>query len=442
MHARNTEADVKNRAKDKYFDMARLNDFRVLTHPNYSPVPIFPITAAGLTIVDNWHLYKSVKITPYLEHVIAGDFSAQWQERATRTPDGPTVFEKGRVRRVPVVEVTYAHASGCVYGDQPDVVIKSRQVVQAMDEYARERLRNINALLEAGVSYVLGPGLDAEFADKVEQGGCRAGPDSAIFSTSASDASSIDGSDSCAEDSAAATERLISEMARSETQALLRAEKKRLEECLATSSLAKGLYFKRCNGAWVSGVGDVLPFGKVWEETEKKREAEEGNTKPTARADKSVFTMSTTASTASTSNPCSTFSTPPASPGSSISTANSALDALNNPSPRSKASQQVGMRGIYGYALPPYDPDVSDCPIPNRGRVEGAEANNLVYLTSMLAAREELVRSGQVNPEDLVLTSWVYNRRIKESMKKREEAVKAEVLGGEQEKEKEVKMET
>ncbi len=142
-----------------------------------------------------------------------------------------------------------------MYGAEPDVVLKSREDVEAMDQDAKERLANINALLDAGVDCELGPDRDAELAAKLDQAqeyhSCIVNSEGDLPSPSPFDKDPV------------VTESLLANMAESEAQTLLREEKTRLEECLATSALAKGMYFKRCNKAWVSAVGEMLPYGRV-----------------------------------------------------------------------------------------------------------------------------------------------------------------------------------
>ncbi|KIW28546.1 uncharacterized protein PV07_08200 [Cladophialophora immunda] len=287
---------------------------------------------------------------------------------------------------LPRPKITYAHGGGCVYSPEPEVVLKPRAAVVAMDQYARERLMNITALLDSGISCNLGADLDigpdadmdSLFGD-VTQGSnstcCTAetpsGPDASIWPATLP-SSGLTG-DECAPGSrrddtpststpqsfsgrldktpsmlsgpsqlekavfshvtnaisdnywsrrqdclrqqgeeaqqeyerklksrsqsplaiehalqgknqigaehhaakrndsvsmamdqstpATLARRAIHAAAEREAWALLHAEKERLQASLATSSLAKGLYFKRCNGQWVNAVDDVLVVG-------------------------------------------------------------------------------------------------------------------------------------------------------------------------------------
>ena len=257
-------ANHKDRAKDPMFDHDMLKEIRTLMHPLHSPVGNFPVTAVGITATSRKELEMKVKCTtthgPH-SNVALHTPGHQWSRS-----------RMGRLSMQPRPHITYAHAKGCVYSNEPDVVLKSKDVVETMDGYARERLENIKALLEADVDYELGPGFELKvatvedtdvdgerkFTSDRRESGVRVSDSATTPPCSSSEL----GSEQNAEMSPEAAARFVLDNAQSEAHALLRAEKIRLEESLATSSLAKGMYFKRCNGEWVNPLGDVLSYGK------------------------------------------------------------------------------------------------------------------------------------------------------------------------------------
>ncbi|KIW89027.1 uncharacterized protein Z519_10512 [Cladophialophora bantiana CBS 173.52] len=404
-------------AQSTALDEAVLNEIRTLIHPFYSPLPTFPIVTGTTTVKSREDLCKKVKIT-------------------TAT-SGRRISSKGSELNLPRPEITYAHGNGCIYSQEPDVVLKPRAAVAVMDQYAKERLRNIVALLESGICCNLGAQLDT-ILNKDDQV-CE-GKDSSHFETAPNS-----GLDNCPatllsevaadESSRVALARHAFSAAANEAQALLRAEKQRLEECLATSPLAKGIYWKRCNGQWVNGLGDVLvDSGRVENEgamvagteargvmMDKEGVDERGSIGAASTlaqdcvdegvADLSTLTWTSTPSlTMSTTAAKSISSLSLGSPNSSNTTplkttvCTGSLDVPN--SADSKAGQ-------YGYALLCHD-DVS----PGLGAQlssslfasQACLANSSSFEYVMLQNREQLVRSGQCREEDLCITCWAYNR--------------------------------
>ena len=245
------EANTANRDKDPMFDYATLNDIRTFMHPLYSPVPSFPITTSTVTANSRTELESMVKVKPFLEHR-----AADWSDEPWTT------------LKIPCPEISYAHANGCIYSDLPDVVLKSSKAVQTTDRLEEGGPADINALVEVRDDHELSSVFDKELVLKVVREDCIKGSESGsekdASSTSDSECSSrlSDTTTNTEEHAPSTMERVFSEAAESEARIHLRAEKVRLEESLATSRLAKGMYFKRCNGDWVSGVGDILRHGK------------------------------------------------------------------------------------------------------------------------------------------------------------------------------------
>lgn len=112
------------------------------------------------------------------------------------TPTGCT----SATERIDIAEpqVTYAHASGCCFSPEPEVVIISEASIALLDGLASERLKNINRLLDSELVYDGRPTLESE--------------------------------------------------------------RIRLEQCLKSTIVAKGMYIKRCNDEFRNALNDqVLP---------------------------------------------------------------------------------------------------------------------------------------------------------------------------------------
>ncbi|OAP58952.1 hypothetical protein AYL99_06249 [Fonsecaea erecta] len=255
-----------------------LKDIRTLVHPLYSPVPTFPLatSTSSITATSREDLRKKVKITTAAGHdavtargvVTAGEArftaTAAGNGRHTFSGTGDTTPSSSSSRSgevdLPWPEITYAHGGGCIASPEPEVVLKPKAAVEAMDQYARERLKNITALLDNGVSSSLGPGLDIDIDIDADTTDADAEDTESLLGES-----TLTSSKCCKDMSSCSSSSMalllssdVRAAAAREAQVFLRAEKKRLQACLATSSLAKGLYFKRCNGQWVNAVDDVL----------------------------------------------------------------------------------------------------------------------------------------------------------------------------------------
>ncbi|KAH0835322.1 hypothetical protein AYO21_01544 [Fonsecaea monophora] len=244
-------------------DEAVLKELRTLVHPLYSPVPTFPTVTSTITFKSREDLRKEVKVTTVTENTTVTQRTPTKKGHTTeagRMHHIPGESASGRVRELglPQPKITYAHGGGCIYSDEPDLVFKPRTAVVETDQHARERLRNIAALLDSGISCNLGPELDIDPDADMH---ALLGEDTVLDLGRYQSTSTLppsDFTDSQPTTPAALVRRMINVAAHDEARAILSAEKERLEEYLATSSLAKALYFKRCNGQWVNAVGDVL----------------------------------------------------------------------------------------------------------------------------------------------------------------------------------------
>jgi hypothetical protein len=413
-----------------------LNQIRTLTHPLHSVVQNFPVTAAGVTAMCVSELKKKVKeVVNYME-----------DHRGARKP-GFSEFDLS-----PLPAFTYTHAKGCIHSDKPDVVLKSRADVQGMDELARQRLATVNALLDAGVDHDLSADLDGESNTTAwTQDGLTPNvngdddDDEASIPGSPTPSLSSSSSKSDEELSLEQEERLMAKLEENELRSRLRQIKTRLEECLATSSLAKAVYFKRCNGRWVSALGDVLPHGHEYGQ-DIEAEVLNGISSQKHRDRKSVSSTLTTL----------TFDTTTNTNSSGLTNSTSATFMSSSISPsileRNATSISSGIHvdtsiSSYGYAMIntedllgqaarvlkldslsaslPLPKQTSDGSPASLKRHKPASSPRFEYLTSMLMAREELVRIGQASEKDLALTSWGYNRLVKKQAKALEEETRA-----------------
>ncbi|KIY02588.1 uncharacterized protein Z520_01053 [Fonsecaea multimorphosa CBS 102226] len=256
-------------AESTALEDAVLKEIRSLVHPLYSPIPTFPVITSTITAKSKEDLRKKVKVTTVTEHQHQHTVVSRRGVHAPATRgNGRDISGKATAREMdqPWPEIKYAHGGGCIYSPEPEVVLKPRAAVAVMDQYAREKLRNITALLDSGITCTLGPQLDVEPDADMDsrfgagtQGSLRPGPGSSgstcVAAAAADDESTLS--------PATLMLRAINAAAAAEARALLVAEKERLEACLATSALAKGLYFKRCNGQCVNALGDVLVGDQV-----------------------------------------------------------------------------------------------------------------------------------------------------------------------------------
>ena len=245
-----------------------LNEIRDIVHPLFSSVPPPEL--------DRKQLLKKIKITtadlprPHLR--TRGQPTINVTTSTTGRNDNTN--DGGDILPHPVVR--YAHGKGCVYSDKPDVVVKSAEFVKTVDAFARTRLDNLTRLLDAGITYVDN---DLELACTRNE---TSTPTSSAASTSPSSASpSETESDSDFDTNTTTTSftsssarrgveddghadldisltRLFARLAANEVTDKMRSEQIRLQACLATSSLAKGLYWKRCNGVFRNALDDEL----------------------------------------------------------------------------------------------------------------------------------------------------------------------------------------
>lgn len=228
-----------NRIQNPNFDRPTLNYFRNLIHPLYSPIPEPEI--------PRLQLREELKIE-IPDSVILGR-SIFGMDSAKRSLEPYTMIE-------------YAHGR-CVLGGSPDVVMVSKEAVQKMDENASKRLKNISALLDAGVCV---GDRDTDYAELLAV--AEDDVDGSIFASFPEDGRSQSPSSANLSSSSQAVSPTVlkpgldawwsTNTTEARVRSLLTSEKKRLKECLATSSLAKAMYFKRCNGEYINALDDVL----------------------------------------------------------------------------------------------------------------------------------------------------------------------------------------
>jgi hypothetical protein len=385
----------------------------------------FPVAAAGVTAICVSELKKKVKeVVNYME-----------DHRGARKP-GYSEFDLS-----PLPAFTYTHAKGCIHSDKPDVVLKSKADVQGMDELARQRLATINTLLDAGVDHDLGADLDGESNTTAwTQDGSTPSvngdddDDEASIPSSPTPSLSSSSSQSDEELSLEQEERLMAKLEENEVRSRLRQIKTRLEECLATSSLAKAVYFKRCNGRWVSALGDVLPHGHEYGQ-DIEAEVLNGISSQKHRDRKSVSSTLTTLTFDTTTN-TNTSGLTDSTSATSVSSSISLSILERDTSSASYGYAMINTEDLLGQAArvlkldstsasSPLTKQTSDGSLASLKRHKPALSPRFEYLTSMLMAREELVRIGQASEKDLALTSWGYNRLVKKQAKGLEDETRA-----------------
>lgn len=419
-----------SRAQDPMFDPGMMDDIRSLVHPLYSPIPTFPVTTDSLCVDTKDDLRKRIKITtavdpkaPAAPRIASAGFCSYLNLRHLEE-------ERANVKSLPVPKITYAHGGGCIYSNTPDVVLKSAEAVAAMDGFAREKLVNITALLDAGVDYESGPGSDLEealkacmksnsddeededdeddddeaAADQESEANPKSKPKSKPIKPPSMPDIHLNGVE-VFNASQELTQRLINNFAESEARARMRTEKTRLEEALKTSALVKGMYFKRCNGQYVSALGDILEFegqkeaGDEASENGARTSEDEGEDAASASASTTTPTSTAIFNQDVLSSAFTEDSTPPSLASSPLLVSHSpslSTSAFSLP-PTKPATTPVDTRIGFGYAV--------------LNLHEQSSASALTtYPTPLLQNRELLVAVGAVRFEDLAHSSWGFHR--------------------------------
>jgi hypothetical protein len=268
------------------YDPAMLNEIRNIVHPLYSSVPSPEL--------DRKQLLKKIKITtadlprPPLRwrgqpSTVNATISTTGKYDNNNTNNG--CDGDGDILPHPVI--SHAHGKGCVYSDKPDIVVKSAEFVKTIDTFARMRLKNLTRLLDAGITYVdddlkvactrrdqtstppsttstAALTTSASLASTLETESELLDFDTNTTATSFTSASSRGGEkedadvDVDVDMGSISLTRLFARLAANEVTDKMRSEQMRLQACLATSSLAKGLYWKRCNGVYRNALDDEL----------------------------------------------------------------------------------------------------------------------------------------------------------------------------------------
>ena len=406
------------------------------------------------------------------------------------------------------------------------MIVKSREAVEAMDRFARKRLDNINDLLETeNLSTDHTNEIDsivAKMATEFEKSDLegRSDPYEEMDDEKAASKktpSKKSRGEKAAEDhspkpdirsalSPNTTEpsifsleflwyrsRLIRLNGDNEDRILLLAEKTRLEQSLATSSLAKGLYLKRCNGEFISVLNDVLPDSHSEIENEETKEGsqeaddglgemnikhcvwiEDGEEKVLTSRDKSpdvdkmnpldtpgrgdlakdfhdkrsvtdllssVTEQSNSSDSSDDSDDSSTTVTMSNSTTPTIAVFTAVQNSANLPSrPQSPLSAvaiintlEKGLRispsvidqsttttchpvydtqTTFGYAVPSGS---------SKDTIPPSSPQQFKYSAGIQLRNEAMALSGTVTKEDLIVTSWSFNREVKVLMAKDEE---------------------
>ncbi|EXJ85146.1 hypothetical protein A1O3_05821 [Capronia epimyces CBS 606.96] len=375
-----------------------LNEIRRMMHPLYSAVP--------LPGVSRQELGKDIKIS------VVSEKPEPKKRFNFRNKSASTDVAR---ELLPYPTIRYAHAEGCNYSEQPQVVVKSAEEVQMMDQFAKQRLLHIKALLAADVDAILDDqGRDArdcidEFIKQQRQEReleCRSRSRSRSRSHWEFDSNSDLSSPAASASPCASTGSLMSGRGsghgrdpgatvvgdhdsnttanklklkhkhhqnrhlhidlklafETDARKTLVAEMTRLEQSIPLSRPAKALYFKRCNGEYRNGVGDILVKNDVV-----------SSRSPWAPISANNYGYAVLKPSKASGSDHSAPASSPAEPSSS-----------------SSSSSSTSLDGDFLARLPP----------PTRFK----------FTTDILMAREDMVRTGAVGAYDLCLTCWDFNR--------------------------------
>lgn len=361
-----------------------LNEIRELVHPLFSTVPEPEVSRKTLR--------KNIKFTT-VEPTRAG------RRALTRNKDKEN--DAYDTKDLPYPVISYGHAKGCIYSDTPDVVIKSADAVKAMDDDARTRLANINALLAADVDFI---DADLDFSK-----GSRSSTSHSTSISGASSLSSTDGADLAA---------IFARAVQQEAAEVMLAEKRRLEECLATSGLTKGLYLKRCNGEYRNALDDVL--GGTHGDSDKAPVKEDSSTDKVVVKDPSIGQTPVKEKSSTDSAPVKEKSSTQPSAGPASSPAD--IPEMANPNSTDygyailgdKALPSVFSRLTVASSPKAQDDDDTDAKAGSKmSRMSFPKPEKLKFTSDMLKNREAMVRNGAVDDHNLCYTYWTFHRLAK-----------------------------
>jgi hypothetical protein len=484
------------------YDLAMLNEIRNIVHPLYSSVPSPEL--------DRKQLLKKIKITtadlprPPLcwrgqPSAIDVPISTTGKYDNNNTNNGCDGNGDGDILPHPVI--SHAHGKGCVYSDKPDVVVKSAEFVKTIDTFARMRLENLTRLLDAGITYV-DDAVKVACTRRDEKSTLPSTTSTAASTTSASPASTSEteselsdldrnttatsftsalsrggekeDADVDADVDSISLTRLFARLAANEVTDKMRSEQMRLQACLATSSLAKGLYWKRCNGVYRNALDDeLLPAtasatasttttsdcdsagkGKAIRAEDKEetnvpvddghhhggvqtlsrygyavlaspeRARARARARPQFRPASSIVDSKSQASVSVNARDLSPGSSsigigtpPPLSAPKSTSTSSQVSSISSAPSPPPPHGCETGSEELERKRGDcEEDHDDSEFSMIHLVRTN---PETFTFTSSILMNREAMVRFGAVDDDDLCLTGWGYNRlerRVKGSM--------------------------
>ncbi|KIW11171.1 hypothetical protein PV08_10471 [Exophiala spinifera] len=444
---------------EEAYDADTLNYIRDTIYPLYSTVP------------EAKEERKSI-----LKHVKVSTVSRPkplWR-RKDPTPSNITYTRNNKTEveddddndSLPIPVVTYVHGKGCVFSDSPDVVIKPADFVKAIDDLAKTRHDELAKMLEAKTSqseqvpYTEGgrtravstwtSSSDTESSSNSASSthGSTVSETSTTSPTCTSTASWEEGSESKSvyyerrkAEKAKEDAELVDLMARlvaEETTTRVRNEMGRLQACMATSSLTKGLYFKRCNGMFRNALDDELLLlvpgassasaSASASHVSNTSTVQKGTEATKFKSDKSESSKMSTVATATTST-------------TTVDLAATVGGVAEIAPGATKVETCVGACTLSGagYALLAHEENVPTSPTSstygdgdtdsddNNGEkdmatffaaVEHVRANPQLFkfTTPILMSREALVRDGKVEATSLEETSWFFNnlqRRVR-----------------------------
>lgn len=466
--------NTHQRSDEETYDVATLDDIRDKIYPLYSSLP--GSNEKRKSILKNLKVVTVSRPTPF------------WRRRTPAIPNNTTTIIINNNNKeaehddddddpLPIPIITYVHGKGCIFSDSPDVVIKPAEFVKAIDDLAKTRHDKLTKILDERVSQ---PEHQPPVTDTGKEG-CAGGGRAHAGSTSSASLSSdtatttatvslSSGLSTCSTEDSKTNKKshttvtttsweeeigsesdyghetyyerrqaqeakeeaevmaLIARLAAEETTRRIRDEKARLEACMATSGLAKGLYFKRCNGMFRNALDDelLLPLSPS-----TCTSTAPGVDTSTARkgiesidVNKNDSSKSTTTTLATDMVTTTTKTIPPVSDGAGAGAG--AGECTLSGAGYSLLAHQENIHTFPASSTTESDGDDDDEDDEDDNdtfydAIERARANPQIFkfITPVLMSREALVRDGKVEAGNLEKASWSFNNLERRARRRR-----------------------
>ncbi|KAK6387699.1 hypothetical protein LTS17_000968 [Exophiala oligosperma] len=468
--------EVHRDIDEETYDVATLDDIRDKIYPLYSSLP--GSNEKRKSILKNLKVVTVSRPTPF------------WRRRTPAIPNNTTtiIINNNNNNKeaehddddddpLPIPIITYVHGKGCIFSDSPDVVIKPAEFVKAIDDLAKTRHDKLTKILDERVSQ---PEHQPPVTDTGKEG-CAGGGRAHAGSTSSASLSSdtatttatvslSSGLSTCSTEDSKTNKKshttvtttsweeeigsesdyghetyyerrqaqeakeeaevmaLIARLAAEETTRRIRDEKARLEACMATSGLAKGLYFKRCNGMFRNALDDelLLPLSPS-----TCTSTAPGVDTSTARkgiesidVNKNDSSKSTTTTLATDMVTTTTKTIPPVSDGAGAGAG--AGECTLSGAGYSLLAHQENIHTFPASSTTESDGDDDDEDDEDDNdtfydAIERARANPQIFkfITPVLMSREALVRDGKVEAGNLEKASWSFNNLERRARRRR-----------------------